>query len=162
MRRSILLAVGAGVLIALATPAIANDDSYGGYNTPDAKAADSGEMAKVHAAIDTKNWSSAVALLYPLAQSDPKNADLQNLLGYSYRMLGQYRQAFYYYDRALVVDPKHKGALEYEGEAYLETNQLPKAEVNLSRLKGACGGGCDEIAMLQSAIDRYKAKAKIN
>ena len=62
-----------------------------------------------------------------MSQSMPQDADVVNLLGFSYRMLGQYPQAFIYYDKALAIDPTHKGALEYEGEAYLETHQLPKA-----------------------------------
>jgi len=98
-----------------------------------------------------------------MSQSMPQDADVVNLLGFSYRMLGQYPQAFIYYDKALAIDPAHKGALEYEGEAYLETNQLPKAMNNLATLKRACGSaGCAEIAQLESAIGRYKKQAKIN
>ena len=159
MRHSWL--IGLALAAAAAAPGFANDSSYGGYNAPEVKAGGD-QMAMVHAAIEAKDWSGAIAILYKLGEADPKNADVQNLMGYSYRMLGQYQQSFFYYDRALTLDPKHKGALEYEGEAYLETNQLPKAEGNLTRLKAACAGGCAEIAMLQTAIDRYKAKAKIN
>jgi tetratricopeptide (TPR) repeat protein len=134
-----------------------------GYGSPPAAAAgDSSQMTKARGAIAAKNWSGAIAILYRLAQNDPKNADAQNLLGFSYRMLGQYPQAFAYYDRALALDPMHKGALEYEGEAYLETNQLPKAEANLVTLKRACAAGCEELADLQGAVARYKAKARMN
>ena len=154
--------MGLGLALAVAAPAFANDSSYGGYNAPETKAMAGDQMGKVRAAIGAKDWPGAIAILYQLSQSDPQNADVQNLLGFSYRMLGQYPQSFAYYDKALALDPKHKGALEYEGEAYLETNQLPKAETNLSQLKAACPGGCEEIAMLQTAIDRYKAKAKTN
>jgi tetratricopeptide (TPR) repeat protein len=114
-------------------------------------------------AVNFKEWDKAVTLLtYVTAQID-ESADTENLLGYSHRMLGHYPEAFRHYDRALSLDPRHKGALEYEGEAYLETNQLNKAEGNLSTLKAACGAqACPEYALLQGAIDRYKAKARIN
>jgi tetratricopeptide (TPR) repeat protein len=157
MRHSWL--IGVGLCLAVAAPGFANDSPSYSYKSPEVSG---DQMAKVRVALDAKDWAGAIAILFPLSQSDPRNADVENLLGYSYRMLGQYPQAFLYYDKALALDPKHKGALEYEGEAYLETDQLPKAEVNLSRLKTACAGGCEEITMLRSAIDRYKAKSKIN
>jgi len=158
--RWIILA-GFATCAAVSVPAFAND-SYS-YKPPEASALDSPQMDSARDAVAAKNWPGAIAILRELAASDPKNADVENLLGYSYRMLGQYPQAFFYYDKALALDPRHKGALEYEGEAYLETNQLPKAEINLSALRSACGAsGCDEIAMLTDAINRYKAKAKIN
>ena len=143
-----------------AGPALANDS--GGYAPPAALMTDSGAMTRARAAIDARDYPSAIAILYKIVQAESGNADAANLLGFSYRMLGQYREAFYYYDKALALDPKHKGALEYEGEAYLETDQLPKAEANLASLKSACAGGCVELGQLQAAIDRYKAKTKIN
>jgi tetratricopeptide (TPR) repeat protein len=114
-------------------------------------------------AIDFKEWDKAILILSDLTTRFDRSADLENLLGFSYRMHGEFQQAFNHYDKALALDPKHKGALEYEGEAFLETDQLPKAETNLSTLKTACGGqACQEYALLKGAIDRYKAKARIN
>ena len=114
-------------------------------------------------AIDFKEWDKAIALLVDLTARFDRSADLENLLGFSYRMHGEYQQAFNHYEKALALDPRHKGALEYQGEAFLETDQLPKAETNLSTLKTACGGqACQEYALLKVAIDRYKAKARIN
>ena len=155
-----VVVVGMLVAMAVAGPASAFD-SAGTYGSPSGAAAgDSAPMAKARAAIAAKDWSGAIAILYKLSQSDPKSADVENLLGYSYRMLGQYSQALAYYDRALALDPMHKGALEYEGEAYLETNQLAKAEHNLATLQRACAQGCEELADLQGAVDRYKSKNK--
>jgi Flp pilus assembly protein TadD len=156
-----MLGVGFAAGLAISGHTLAND-SYS-YRPPEAAAGDATQMQNVRAAIDAKNWRGAIAILNGLAASDPKNADVENLLGFSYRMAGQYPDAFLHYDKALALDPAHKGALEYEGEAYLETNQLPKAVANLSTLRTACGSqGCPEIAMLSDAIVRYKAKAKIN
>jgi len=148
-------------MVAIADRAAANDS--GSYKPPEAAAGDSAGMTQARAAIAAKDYAGAIKILYPMSQSMPQDADVVNLLGFSYRMLGQYPQAFIYYDKALAIDPAHKGALEYEGEAYLETNQLPKAMNNLATLKRACGSaGCAEIAQLESAIGRYKKQAKIN
>jgi tetratricopeptide (TPR) repeat protein len=164
MKLSWLIGVAVAVSLGVSGAALAfdsssnsNSDSGSNYKAP---AANSAEMSKVQAAIQAKDYSGAVALLDKM---DAKNADVENLLGFSYRMLGKYPDAFRYYDAALAIDPKHKGALEYEGEAYLETDQLPKAEANLATLKSACGAmGCEEVGMLADAIGHYKAKAKIN
>jgi Flp pilus assembly protein TadD len=152
--------IGVACLFA-AQNAIADDEPS--YKPPAAAADDSTGLTQARAAIAAKDYPGAIKILYPLSQSSPQNANVVNLLGYSYRMLGQYPQAFSYYDRALAIDPMHKGALEYEGEAYLETHQLPKAEANLATLRRACGnGGCSEVTQLAQAIDRYKMRAKLN
>jgi len=144
-----------------AQSAVANDDPS--YQAPAAASDDSAGLTKARAAIAAKDYPGAIKILFALQQSSPQNADVVNLLGFSYRMLGQYPQAFTYYDRALAIDPMHKGALEYEGEAYLETHQLPKAEANLATLRRACGAaGCPETAQLGQAIERYKMRAKLN
>jgi tetratricopeptide (TPR) repeat protein len=157
-----MIGLGLVASLALSQRASASDEGPS-YKPPEAAAGESTDLTKARAAVAAKNWPGAIALLYPMSQSQPQNADVENLLGFSHRMLGQYPQAFVYYDRALAIDPAHKGALEYEGEAYLETNQLPKAMTNLAALKRACGAtGCAEIAQLQGAIGRYKMHAKLN
>jgi tetratricopeptide (TPR) repeat protein len=154
--------LGLAVCLFLARNAAANDEGPS-YKLPEAAAGDSSQMTKARDAIAAKDYPGAIAILYQLSQGSPQDADVANLLGFSYRMLGQYPQAFIYYDKALAIDPMHKGALEYEGEAYLETNQLPKAMGNLATLKRACGAsGCAEIAQLETAIGRYKKQAKMN
>ena len=40
---------------------------------------------------------------------------------------------------ALRLDPRHRGALEYSGERYLITDNLPKAEQRLAALDKANG-----------------------
>jgi tetratricopeptide (TPR) repeat protein len=155
--------MGLALMSVVATADRAVADDSGSYKPPEAAAGDSTGMTKARDAIAAKDYAGAIKILYPMSQSMPQDADAVNLLGFSYRMLGQYPQAFTYYDKALAIDPAHKGALEYEGEAYLETHQLPKAEGNLATLKRACGAsGCPEIAQLESAIGRYKKQAKIN
>ena len=106
-------------------------------------------------ALAAKNWTLAAESFKKAVADNPKNADGYNLLGYSSRWLGKYDEAFAAYDKALALDPKHKGALEYSGVAYLKVNQKDKAEAQLVKLKGICTT-CEETADLAKAIAAYK------
>jgi Flp pilus assembly protein TadD len=94
-----------------------------------------------------------------VVNKQPKNADAHNLLGFSYRKLGKFDPARKHYARALKLDPKHKGALEYLGELNLQTGDLKGAEALLTRLAAACPGGCEEREDLTKQIAAYKKKA---
>ena len=102
-------------------------------------------------------WIEALAAdsFKKVVADNPKNADGYNLLGYSSRWLGKYDEAFAAYDKALAIDPKHKGALEYSGVAYLKVNQKAKAEEQLAKLKAICTT-CEETTDLTKAIAAYK------
>ena len=110
-------------------------------------------------AIAAKNWSLAAESFKKVVADNPKNADGYNLLGYSSRWLGKYDEAFAAYDKALAIDPKHKGALEYSGVAYLKVNQKEKAAAQLAKLKAICTT-CEETTDLTKAIAAYKPTAK--
>jgi Flp pilus assembly protein TadD len=90
---------------------------------------------------------------------NPKNADAYNYLGYSNRWLGKYDEAFAAYGKALALDPKHKGALEYSGIAYLKTNQKAQADAQLAKLQAICAN-CEETRDLAKAVADYKPAAK--
>jgi Flp pilus assembly protein TadD len=106
-------------------------------------------------AVAAKNWALAAESFKKVVADNPKNADGYNLLGYSSRWLGKYDEAFAAYDKALALDPKHKGALEYSGVAYLKVNQKAKAEAQLAKLKAICTS-CEETTDLAKAIAAYK------
>ena len=67
-------------------------------------------------------------------------------MGYSLRKgdAANYAEAEKFYDEALRIDPKHRGALEYSGELYLMTGNLPMAEQRLATLDKACFMPCEE------------------
>ncbi len=88
----------------------------------------------------------------------PDHADLQNSLGFSYRNLKQYDLAFKHYKRALEIDPRHRGAHEYIGEAYLMTGDLPSAQKHLAALKEICLLPCEELEDLERAIAEYRGR----
>ena len=109
-------------------------------------------------AIKAQDWERAASHLERAARSDPRNADVFNLLAYSYRHLGRIDDAFAYYGRALALDPRHLGAHEYIGEAYLIVGDLAKAEQHLATLAEICGS-CEETEELAEAIAQYKEGA---
>ena len=110
------------------------------------------------AAVKAKNWSEAVAKLKIAERRNPDSADLHNFLGFSYRNQKQFDLAFTHYKRSLALDPRHRGAHEYIGEAYLMVGDLPSAERHVAALKGICLLGCEELADLEKAVAEYKKK----
>ncbi len=110
------------------------------------------------AAIDRENWAEAINRLNKAAAADPRNADIQNYLGYAHRKSGDYEKAFVHYKQALSINPKHRGAHEYIGEAYLETGKLAKAQEHLDALDSICTFGCKEYSELRDRIAAFKAK----
>lgn len=110
-------------------------------------------------AMEKKNWPEAAKRFELAARRDPDNADLQNYLGYSYRNLKQFDLAFKYYKRAIELNPRHRGAHEYIGEAYLMTGDLANAEKHLAALRQICLLPCEELGDLEKAVASYRAKA---
>ena len=112
-------------------------------------------------AIDAKDWRAAVKALSAAALRDTRNADIQNYLGYAYRHLGDMPRAFAHYERALKLNPRHRGAHEYVGEAALLAGDLPRAQRHLAALKTICVLPCEEYDDLKAAVDAYpRAKAR--
>ena len=110
------------------------------------------DYASAQAAVKAGRYSDAMAILAALAQTDANNPDVWNLLGYSSRKLGDRNKAALYYQYALQLNPQHVGALEYQGELFVETGALEMARVNLARLESICGAGCEEYRDLAKAI----------
>jgi Tfp pilus assembly protein PilF len=132
----------------------------GTSSTSSSKPSISPEFKAGKKAVKEGDFQSALAHLNKANEKNPKNADTHNLLGYSYRKLGDTDRAFEHYHIALQIKPKHRGANEYLGELYLETDQLAKAEERLAVLDRACFWGCEEYDDLKEAIEKYKEKKK--
>ena len=110
-------------------------------------------------AIEAKDWSAALKSLSSAALRDTRNADIQNYLGYAYRNAGQIELAFKHYGRALQLNPRHRGAHEYVGEAYLIVNNLSKAEEHLAALQKICLIPCEEYDDLRKQIEAYRKRS---
>jgi HAMP domain-containing protein len=114
-------------------------------------------LATARSHIAAGQWSAAIDELKKVNETG--SADWNNLMGYAHRKAGtpDFVAAERYYDAALRIEPKHRGALEYSGELYLMTNNLTRAEQRLAALDKACFLPCEEFTLLKQAVERYKA-----
>ncbi len=103
-------------------------------------------------AVKAKDWDRAAFYLGLAAAAEPDNPDVQNLLGYTFRHQRKFDLAFAHYGAALKLDPNHRGAHEYIGEAYILTGKRAKAEEHLGQLERICGRNCEEYQDLARAL----------
>ena len=109
-------------------------------------------LSEADAFIKQKNFTAALNLLKQADKSYANNADVNNLLGFSSRNLKQFAASAKYYKKALRINPNHLGALEYQGELFLQTKKVSAAKKNLAKLKTLCGENCEEYLDLKKAI----------
>jgi len=86
-------------------------------------------------ALGAEDWNRAIVAFELAALRDPLNADIQNYIGYAYRRLRQMGPAIGHYQQALMLNPRHRGAHEHLGEAYLVLGESAKAEQLLAALE---------------------------
>lgn len=146
-RPGILVTILSSV-IALQTPAALAVDTNTTRDAPD--------LTYVRAQVKAKKWAAAIQQLNAYIDAGVQHADVYNLLGFSLRKSGDQKQAFTYYSKALDFDPEHKGALEYQGELFVETRQIEKAKGNLEKLVKLCPAGCEERDDLEVAIAAFE------
>ena len=126
----------------------------------DAAAALDPVMQQAREAASRKDFAAAAALLRDALAKAPANPDYHNLYAYSVRKGPQPNMdlVFKHYNEALRLAPKHRGAHEYIGEAYLMLGDVPKAREHLTQLDRLCFFGCAEYSSLKKAIREYEAK----
>jgi tetratricopeptide (TPR) repeat protein len=110
-------------------------------------------------ALAAGDWYGAISALKLAALRDPRNADLQNYIGYAYRRSRQLEPAVAHYRLALAFNPSHRAAHEHLGEAYLAKGQLQEAEAHLAALRDICLISCEEYGDLERTIAAYKNSA---
>jgi tetratricopeptide (TPR) repeat protein len=146
MRKTILLLAVA----CLAGPAVLTAPAHAADTLP---TNDAPELRSVRASIKAKRYDAALAELKVMV-TRTQTADVYSLMGFALRKTGDRPQAMTYYRKALEMDPSHKGALEYQGELFVEIGQIDKARENLARLNRLCMFGCEERDDLREAIER--------
>jgi tetratricopeptide (TPR) repeat protein len=111
---------------------------------------------------EEKDWARSQQIMRDALLKDPKNADYHNLYAYAIRKGDKPNLdlVFKHYNEALRINPKHRGAHEYIGEAYLMVGNVGKAKEHLSALDQICFFGCDEYGLLKKAIAEFEAKGK--
>jgi cytochrome c-type biogenesis protein CcmH/NrfG len=117
-------------------------------------------MDRYSAAAERQDWKSAAGVMQDALSRNPSNPDYHNLYAYSLRKSGTSEMdlVFKHYNEALRIDPKHKGAHEYIGEAYLMVGNVGKAKEHLGQLDKICFFGCSEFSDLKRAISEHETK----
>jgi tetratricopeptide (TPR) repeat protein len=139
-------------LAALVGPAIGDP----GRSVPPAAQSDS-QYAAGERAVKRGDYAEAIRLFEAVVAREERNADALNMLAYSIRKSGDPARAIPLYQKALQIDPKHRGAHEYIGEAYLMLGDLPRAREHLAALDKLCVLPCGEYTDLKKAVQRYES-----
>jgi len=116
------------------------------------------QYSQAVAQIKAEQYPAAIKTLESYVTRVKTDASAENWLGFAYRKTGQLEPAFVHYNKALKIDPNHRGAHEYIGEAYLMAGKLDKAEEHLKVLNRLCWVSCEELEDLKAAVVAYKSK----
>ena len=165
--RILTLAMFATTLVAVPrlTPAYASGDENPAPQAPDSRKekkdknsgiANPKFAAGYHAAYatiyDRNDYTSAIAQLKALGHDDI--AAVANLIGYSYRKLGDYQVSQIWYERALKADPDHVKTWQYYGLWQVEQGNRDSAQYHLSRIAALAGTGSEEYRSLAAALEK--------
>jgi len=101
---------------------------------------------------DRNDYASAIEQLKALGHDD--RADVANLLGYSYRKLGDYKLSRVWYERALKADPNHVRNWQYYGLWQVEQGNRDQAQYHLSRIAELAGTAGTEYRSLAAALEK--------
>jgi tetratricopeptide (TPR) repeat protein len=101
---------------------------------------------------DRNDYASAIEQLTALGHDDLAN--VANLIGYSYRKLGDYKLSQIWYERALKADPKHVLTWQYYGLWQIEQGNRDQAQYHLGRIATLCGTNCEEYRSLAAALEK--------
>lgn len=101
---------------------------------------------------DHHDYAAAIDQLKALNHDD--RADVANLIGYSYRKLGNYKVSQVWYERALKADPGHVRTWQYYGLWQIEQGNRDQAQYHLTRIGALCGTDCAEYRSLAAALEK--------
>jgi len=147
------------LILALVSPAMAAGSSSTSRPSAPPRAQPSDYDLGVKA-VQAGDYQRALVLLQKVVQAEPRNADAWNYVGFSHRKLKQFDQSLAAYQKALAINPDHRGANEYLGELYLMTGEPQKARERLAKLQSLCPQGCEEYEDLKKAVEAYRSVQK--
>jgi tetratricopeptide (TPR) repeat protein len=112
----------------------------------------SGYRAAYTAIYDRGEYASAIEQLKALHRDE--SAAVANLIGYSYRKLGDYKVSQIWYERALKADPDHVKTWQYYGLWQVEQGNRDQAQYHLNRIAALAGTGSEEYRSLAAALEK--------
>ena len=101
---------------------------------------------------DRHDYASAIEQLKALGHDD--SAAVANLIGYSYRKLGDYKVSQIWYERALKADPNHVKTWQYYGLWQVEQGNRDQAQYHLNRIAQLTGTSSEEYRSLADALEK--------
>jgi tetratricopeptide (TPR) repeat protein len=101
---------------------------------------------------DRHDYANAIEQLQALGHDD--SAAVANLIGYSYRKLGDYKLSQVWYERALKADPNHVKTWQYYGLWQVEQGNRDQAQYHLSRIAQLVGTSSEEYRSLAEALEK--------
>jgi tetratricopeptide (TPR) repeat protein len=101
---------------------------------------------------DRHDYASAIAQLKSLGRDD--SAAVANLIGYSYRQLGDYKVSQIWYERALKADPNHVKTWQYYGLWQVEQGNRDQAQYHLNKIAQLTGAASEEYRSLAAALEK--------
>ena len=107
-------------------------------------------------AVKRQDWEQVVMRMDAYIKRKPDDPDAWTELGHAHRLSGKMDMSLDAYERALKIDPRHRGAHEYLGEAYLQMGDLPRAEQELKVLDKLCFFSCEEYRDLKTKIGEFR------
>jgi Flp pilus assembly protein TadD len=118
------------------------------------------ELATLKQRIEAGDAAATLPRLAVLLREYERAADVWNVYGFALRHVGRHAESRAAYDRALAIEPDHRGAHEYLGELLLTQGDRAGAERLLARLATLCPQGCEEHEDLARAIAAYRPPAQ--
>ena len=103
--------------------------------------------------IKLEKFAEAHKMLKSLKKVNTDEADRLNLLGFTARKSGDLDAAGDYYQKALALNPRHTGALEYQGELFIQLGKIELAKANLAKIDKICWLPCNAERELKKAIE---------
>src|SRR6266702_665710 len=108
------------------------------------------------AAYDTiyqrNEYAAAIEQLKALCNDDHPN--VANLIGYSYRKLGDYKLSQVWYQRALKADPNHVLTWQYYGLWQIEQGNRDQAQYHLNKIAQLTSTTSEEYRSLAEAMEK--------
>ena len=98
------------------------------------------------------DYAAAIAQLRALGRDD--TAAVANLIGYSYRQLGDYKVSQIWYERALKADPNHVKTWQYYGLWQVEQGNRDQAQFHLNKIAQLTGTSSEEYRSLAAALEK--------
>lgn len=156
---------GAAWLALVGTVTLAATSAEAIMSGEESKLAPSGDRdyAAGRAAFEEERWADAIAHLTMVLIRRPWHDNALTMVGHSWLELGDHQRSLAAYREALAINPRHRGATEYLGEAYLAMGRIDEANAQLVRLVQLCNdvvmafnntgwkSGCEELDELTAA-----------